>query len=133
MKYLIKTIYLLASMTLCSLVLAEGPGYHVIKKIKLGGEGGWDCLSVDSQARRLYVSRGTHVMVVDLDTDKLAGDIPNTEGVHGIALASEFNRGFISCGKANKVLIFDKRKKKSMEVLVIEEVDYQNIITKCYQ
>jgi DNA-binding beta-propeller fold protein YncE len=106
-KYCLKMICLFGSMLLCALVFADAPGYHVINKIKLGGEGGWDCLTVDSTARRLYVSRGTHVAVVDIDANKLVGDIPNTQGVHGIALAPEFNRGFISCGKANMVMIFD--------------------------
>ena len=90
------------------------PGYHVINKIKLGGEGGWDYLAVDSAARRLYVSRGSHVMVVDIDSDTLVGDIPNTPGVHGIALAPEFNRGFTSNGKADTATIFDL---KSLAVL----------------
>jgi YVTN family beta-propeller protein len=106
-RLLLKTVCLLGSMILCTLAFAEGAGYHVVKKIQLGGEGGWDCLRVDSAARRLYVSRGTHVMVVDIDTDKLVGDIPDTPGVHDIALAPEFNRGFTSCGKANMAAIFN--------------------------
>jgi len=96
----------------CGLVLslnayAAAPGYHVVKKLALGGEGGWDYLTVDNAARRLYISRGTHVMVVDLATEKLAGDIPDTPGVHGIAVAPELNRGFISNGRANTASIFD--------------------------
>ena len=73
-------------------------GYHVIKKVTLGGEGRWDYLTIDSAARRLYLSRSGHVMVVDLDTDQVVGDIPGTKGVHGIAIAPEFNRGFTSNG-----------------------------------
>jgi YVTN family beta-propeller protein len=96
----------------CSLALgmnanAAAPGYHVVKKLALGGEGGWDYLTVDNSARRLYISRGTHVMVVDLTTEKLAGDIPDTPGVHGIAVAPELNRGFISNGRGNNATIFD--------------------------
>ncbi len=86
---------------------AAVPGYHVIKKIELGGEGGWDYLTVDGKARRLYVSRGTHVMVLDVDTYKLVADIPGTPGVHGIAIAPELGRGFISCGKSDSATIFD--------------------------
>ena len=81
--------------------------YHLVKKIPIGGEGFWDYLTVDSAAKRLYVSHGTHVVVVDLETDKVAGDIPDTPGVHGIALAPELGRGFISCGRANVAKIFD--------------------------
>src|SRR5579871_1898926 len=66
---------------------ANGPGYHVVNTWKLGGDGGWDYLTVDSEARRLYISRGTHVMVVDADSGKSVGDITDTPGVHGIAIA----------------------------------------------
>jgi len=86
---------------------AADSGYHIVKRLKLGGEGGWDYLTVDAKARRLYVSRSSHVMVIDLDTDKVVGDIPNTPGVHGIAVAPELNRGFTSNGKADISTIFD--------------------------
>jgi len=105
-KTILVAISLFASLV-CGTGFAAGPGYHVIKKLQLGGEGGWDCLTVDSAARRLYVSRGTHVMIVDIDSGTVAGDIPDTPGVHAIALAPELNRGFISCGKTNTVVIFD--------------------------
>jgi DNA-binding beta-propeller fold protein YncE len=104
----------LSGLMFCTTAYADGPGYHVIKKLRLGGEGGWDALTVDSGARRLYISRGTHVMVLNLETDKVAGDIPDTPGVHGIALAPEFNRGFTSNGKANTATIFDL---KTLKVL----------------
>lgn len=93
---------------------AAGPGYHVIKTIQLGGEGGWDYLTVDDASGRLFISRGTHVMVVDLKTDKLMADIPDTPGVHGIAVADDLNRGFISNGRANTATIFDL---KTLKVL----------------
>src|SRR5712664_2400301 len=82
-------------------------GYHVIKTIPVGGEGGWDYVYVDSEARRLYVSRGTHVMVLDADTYAVVGSIPDTQGVHGIAIASDLGRGFTSNGRANNATIFD--------------------------
>jgi YVTN family beta-propeller protein len=81
--------------------------YHLLKKITLGGEGFWDYLFCDSDARRLYISHGTHVMVLDADTYSVVGDIPDTQGVHGIAIAPEFGRGFTSNGRANTVTIFD--------------------------
>ena len=86
---------------------AAPTGYHILAEIKIGGEGGWDYLTVDSAARRLYVSHATHVVVVDLDANKVVGDIPDTPGVHGIALAPELNRGFVSNGRGNTVTIFD--------------------------
>jgi DNA-binding beta-propeller fold protein YncE len=88
-------------------------GYHVTGEIKIGGEGGWDYLTADSTARRLYVSHSTHVVVVDLDTHKVVGDIPDTPGVHGIAIAPELNRGFISNGRGNNVTIFDLKTLKA--------------------
>jgi hypothetical protein len=82
-------------------------GYHVVNNWKAGGEGGWDYLTADSDARRLYISRGTHVMVLDADSGKSVGDIADTPGVHGIALAPELGRGFTSNGRESTVSIFD--------------------------
>jgi DNA-binding beta-propeller fold protein YncE len=86
---------------------AAGPGYHVTTTFKVGGEGGWDYLTADASARRLYISRGTHVIVLDLDSGKNVGDIPDTPGVHGIALAPELGKGFTSNGREGTVTIFD--------------------------
>ncbi len=88
-------------------VAAAGPGYHVVKTYKLGGEGGWDYLNVDASARRFYISRGTHVIVLDADSGKNVGDIPDTPGVHGIALAPDLGKGFVSNGREGTVTIFD--------------------------
>src|SRR2546425_9703383 len=74
------------------MALAAAPGYHTVKTYKLGGDGGWDYLTVDASARRLYISRSTHVMVVDTDSGKSVGDIGDTPGVHGIALAPDLGR-----------------------------------------
>src|SRR3954468_12650168 len=88
---------------------ASGPGYHVTATYKVGGEGGWDYLTADASARRLYISRGTHVIVLDLDSGKNVGDIPDTPGVHGIALALDLGRGFTSNGRENTVTVFDMK------------------------
>ncbi|MBZ5542745.1 MAG: YncE family protein [Acidobacteriia bacterium] len=94
---------------------APGPsGYRVIKTVPVGGDGFWDYLTVDSPARRLYISHATHVAVMDIDSDTIVGDIPDTEGVHGIALAPELNRGFTSNGRANTVTIFDLKTLKTL-------------------
>jgi len=86
---------------------ASGPGYKVINTYKIGGEGGWDYLTADAAARRLYISRSTHVVVLDLDSGKTVGEIADTPGVHGIALAPELGRGFVSNGRDGTVSIFD--------------------------
>ncbi len=88
-------------------VAAAGPGYKIVKTYKAGGSGGWDYLVADASARRLYISRATHVMVLDLDSGKSVGDIADTQGVHGIALAPELGRGFTSNGREGTVSIFD--------------------------
>lgn len=88
-------------------VAAAGPGYHVVKTYKVGGDGGWDYLTVDASARRFYISRGTHVIVLDADSGKNVGDIPDTPGVHGIALAPELGKGFVSNGREGTVTVFD--------------------------
>src|ERR1700680_1204750 len=92
---------------LVKLSAAAEPGYHVIKNYKLGGEGSWDYLTLYSSSRRLYISRATHVIVIDADSGKPVGDIPDTPGVHGIALAPELGRGFVSNGREGTVTIFD--------------------------
>lgn len=93
-----------------SVVRAQAaPGYHVIRRINVGGEGGWDYITVDAESNRLFVSRGTHAMVIDLGRDSVIGDIPNTAGIHGVALAPELNRGFTSNGRDSSVTIFDYR------------------------
>jgi hypothetical protein len=102
-----------ATLGLTAAALAAATGYHVTSQIKIGGEGGWDYLTVDAAGRRLFVSHATHVVVVDVDAGKVIGDIPNTPGVHGIALAPELNRGFISNGRGNTVTVFDLKTLKA--------------------
>jgi YVTN family beta-propeller protein len=88
------------------MLLASG-SYRVIKSIPIGGEGGWDYLFADSTNRRLYVSHATEVEVIDLDSESVIGRIPHTNGVHGVAVADELGRGFVSDGRDNQVTIFD--------------------------
>src|SRR5579872_333284 len=95
------------TVALAASAFAAGPGYKVKDTFKVGGDGGWDYLTADSNARRLYISRGTHVIVLDIDSGKTVGDIPDTQGVHGIALAPELGKGFTSNGREGTVTIFD--------------------------
>jgi DNA-binding beta-propeller fold protein YncE len=85
---------------------ADGP-YHFVREITIGGEGGWDYLSIDSAARRLYVTHATKVVVIDLDKSMVAGEIADTPGVHGFAIASKLGRGFSSNGQESKASIVD--------------------------
>jgi DNA-binding beta-propeller fold protein YncE len=91
------------------LYAATAAGYHLLAHRILGGEDFWDYLAIDQQARRLYISRWSHVMVVDADSFQSVGDIPGIQGVHGIAIAPEFGKGFITEDEANRITIFDLR------------------------
>jgi len=103
----IAVLVCVASLSHAAAPAPGASGYHVIKTLPIGGEGGWDYVYVDSDARRVYISRGTHVIVLDADTDAVVGDIPDTQGVHGIAVAPDLGRGFTSNGRSNDVTIFD--------------------------
>jgi DNA-binding beta-propeller fold protein YncE len=86
---------------------AAGSDYKVIKTWKPGGEGGWDYLTADSDAHRLFISRATRVMVLDTRSGEPVGEIPDTNGVHGIALAGDLGRGFTSNGREDTASVFD--------------------------
>ncbi len=101
-----RVIMVLAVLLAVTIAATAADSYKVVNKVVLGGDGGWDYLTFDPDGNRLFISRGTHVMVVDPD-GKVTGDIPNTNGVHGIALAPDVGKGFISAGRDNAVVIFD--------------------------
>ena len=100
-----KKKFLLAGVVIAAAFAAEG--YKVITKIKIGGVGGWDYLAVDPAANRVYASHATFVEVVDTTSGKVVGQISQLHGVHGIAVAPEFGKGFITNGQSNSVTIFD--------------------------
>jgi YVTN family beta-propeller protein len=106
---LVRKLYLTLLILNCALsaIAASSGGYSVIKKISIPGQGSWDYLTVDQAGRRLYVSHGTQVDVLDIDSLTVVGNIPKTPGVHGIAIAPELGRGFVSNGQASTVTIFD--------------------------
>lgn len=102
-----RKLFLVSLLLVAATAIAAATGYHILKEIKIGGDGGWDYLTMDNAARRLYVSHNNKVVVVDPDAGKVVGEIPDTQGVHGIAIAAGLNRGFTSNGRANNVTIFD--------------------------
>jgi hypothetical protein len=111
------TVTAAIALAITAAVAAPPPGssgYHVIKTVSVPGDDGWDYVAVDSDARRVYISHGTHVVVMNADTYAVEGDIPDTPGVHGIAIASDLNRGFISSGRANTATIFDLKTLKTI-------------------
>jgi DNA-binding beta-propeller fold protein YncE len=99
-------VVVLALILSAAAFAAEGP-YKLLKSISVGGEGGWDYLSVDAAARRLYVSHGTKAVVIDMDKDEVVGEIPELPGIHGLAVAPDLGLGFASNGRENKAAIID--------------------------
>jgi YVTN family beta-propeller protein len=97
----------LLTVVLLAAAAFAATGYKVLNKIKIGGAGGWDYCSMDSAARRLYASHGASVAVVDVDAGTVVGTISDLHGVHGIAIAADLGKGFISNGQSNSVTIFD--------------------------
>jgi DNA-binding beta-propeller fold protein YncE len=107
---LLSILSLLVATTVCR---ADGP-YHFLKEIPVRGDTGWDYLSVDPAAQRLYVSHGTKVVIIDVSKDIVVGEITNLSGVHGLAPAPELGRGMVTCGRENKAAIVDL---KTLQVL----------------
>ena len=105
-RRLVAALAVLASGLPGALRAADGP-YRQLKEIVIGGEGGWDYLSVDAVGRRLYVSHATKVVVVDVDKDAVVGEIAPASGVHGIAVAADLGRCFVSNGREGTVSIVD--------------------------
>jgi YVTN family beta-propeller protein len=129
-------------LSLCCVVLlfaiatVAAVNYELLKKVPVPGTGGWDYVTVDSNARRVYLSHSTQVDVLDADSFSLLGTIPNTPGVHGVAIAPEAGRGYISAGKADKAIAFDLRTLKPLgEISVGKKPDaiiYEPLTKRIY-
>jgi DNA-binding beta-propeller fold protein YncE len=98
----------------CSTAFTAETPYRFIKEIRVGGEGGWDYLSVDLAARLLYVTHATKVVVIDLEKEQVVGEITDTPGVHGFAIAPELGLGFSSNGRESKASIVDLKTLKTL-------------------
>ena len=109
----------LIALVAVAALAASAPGYHVIDTWKLGGEGGWDYLKVDSDAHRLYISRATRVLVLDTESGKPVGEISDTPGVHGVALVPEIGKGFTSNGREDMVSVFDLQSLKTLNKIKV--------------
>ena len=119
MKDLMRSLCLSIFVTVSLFLFVAGAnaqksgGYHLLNKIAVGGEGGWDALTADADAHRLYVSHNTKVVVIDTATDKVVGEIPDTNGVHGIVIDKKDGKGFTSNGRDDTVTIFDLKTLKA--------------------
>lgn len=110
------------ALTIACAVVALGapPEYKITNKIKIGGEGGWDYVSADSTSQRLYVSHATKVFVINTANQSVIGEIPDTLGVHGIAVAANLARGFVSDGRDNTVTVFDLNTLKTLSKIDVK-------------
>jgi hypothetical protein len=106
-RTLLGPLIVAASALLPALTQASAPQYHIARRLDLPGAGGWDLLTFEPGTERLFIAHGSEVLVVDTRRLALAGTIPQTPGVHGIALAPEFGRGYVSAGRASTIVVFD--------------------------
>ena len=98
----------------------EPAQYELKQKYVIGGDGGWDYLTYDPAGKRLFISRGTRVQVVDPAKGTVLAEIPDTNGVHGIALAQDLGKGFTSNGRDNSVTVFDLKTLKVTSVIKLD-------------
>ncbi len=127
--YLNTFVCCLSLLFLAAIAGGQTSGYKIVDKVKIGGEGGWDYLTCDAASHRLYISRGSHVQVFDTESKTVIGDIPNTIGVHGIALASEYGHGYTSNGRDSSITEFDL---KTLETLTLIKIQARNPDAICY-
>jgi len=127
-KHTLKIV--LASTLLAANILAQtnNPSYKIIKKISVAGDGGWDYLAVDEIAQNLFLSHGSVVNVVNLKTNETIATIPDTKGVHGIAIANDLNKGFISNGRDTSITVFDLSKLTIIEKVKIKGINPDAIL-----
>ncbi|MEO5559633.1 MAG: hypothetical protein ABIO49_07445 [Dokdonella sp.] len=99
---------------------ASNTPLHAVKHWTVGGAGGWDCFTFDASAQRLFVTRPDLVVVMDAGTGKSLGEVRPTDGVHGVALAPNLNRGYANNGKDNSVPVFDLKTLAPLKTILIE-------------
>ena len=124
----LRAALLIALFSTSTAIAHDAEADKVLQRFALGGTGGWDDLSVDSAAHRLYLSRHDRVTVVDTLSGKVVGEVPNTDGVHGIALVPALHLGFASDGKADAVTVFDLKTLKTLDTIKVTGKDPDAII-----
>lgn len=126
----------LVSATLLASLAGAATNYELLKKVAVAGAGGWDYVIVDESARRVYITHATQVDVLDADSLAVVGTIPNTPGAHGVVIATEFGRGYITAGKSDAVIPFDLKTLKAFpEIKVGKKPDaivYEPLTKRVY-
>ncbi|HKC67721.1 MAG TPA: YncE family protein, partial [Bacteroidia bacterium] len=123
-----KIFFVLAVVFTIVAAQAQTDNYKVLKKISVAGEGGWDYLAVDEVAQHIFISHGMEVNVVDVKTDQTIATIPDTKGVHGIAIANDLNKGFISNGRDTSITVFDLKTLQVLQKVKIEGINPDAIL-----
>ncbi len=116
---LLPILVALSGALIFSASVAAEPNYKIVDTVKIGGDAKWDYLYVDSAAHRLYVTHGTQTEVIDTQTDKVVGTIADTQGVHGVAIASDLGVGFTSNGTTNTLSVFDLATLKTTATIAV--------------
>ena len=111
------------AMIICSLSLHAQSNYKIVNKIHVEGDGGWDYINVDEANSRIFVSHSTVAQAIDIKTGKVAGTIPDTKGIHGIAIAADLNKGFTSNGRDSSITVFNL---KTLELITKVKVTGRN-------
>jgi len=119
-KKLLALIFVFSTMITYA-IAQQKTGFHVLKDLPIASSGGWDYITVDGANKRIYTSHGNQVNVLSTVTGDSIGYVPNTPGVHGIALIPALNKGFISAGRANKIVVFDLKTFKVLEEVAVGE------------
>lgn len=131
-----RMVLLLACAALFACAVCAATNYQLTKEVAVPGAGGWDYIAVDEAARRVYIAHSTQVDVLDADSLAIVGTIPNVSGAHGVAIAAEFGRGYVSSGKSDSVIPFDlKTLKPSPEIKVGKKPDaivYEPLTKRVY-
>jgi DNA-binding beta-propeller fold protein YncE len=118
-----------AAFLFCAPAAFHAQSYHVVKQTLIGGEGGWDYVTVDADAHRIYIPRGTHVQVLDEATQKVLADIPGMKGIHGVAVVPEANRGFVTGNDPKGVIyVFDLKTNQVTSKIATGDEDCDGII-----
>jgi YVTN family beta-propeller protein len=102
-----------------TLPASAAPGYHLVISVTLGGDTFWDCVYFDAANHHVFVTHGTHVVVVDSESYDVVGDIPDTPQVHGVAVADKLGKGFITSGANNSVVVFDPKTLKTTGTIAV--------------
>lgn len=129
MKKFVYSIFCLLFLSMSpKCVYSQTSGYKISGSINIGGKGWWDYMAVDTSMHRLFISHADRIHVIDLKNDKIIGEIPNLNGVHGIAFAYKLGKGFISNGRSDTVTVINLKTLKTIDHIHVTGKDPDAIV-----